>query len=72
MAITAQTESRLKTSLDHLKNHVTYPANRKALVEACNNMQDVQEADRKWFNATIPEGTYKGPAEVLTALVNKV
>jgi len=67
-----ETAGRLKTNLEHLKHHVKYPADRNALVQACNNMSDVSEGDRTWFIATVPEGTYKGPTDVVNALLAKV
>jgi hypothetical protein len=72
VAMQTETTSRMKTNLEHLKHHVKYPANRSALVQACNNMSDVSEGDRAWFIATIPEGTFKGPTDVVNALLNKV
>lgn len=72
MVTQTQTTSRLKTSLEHLKRHVKYPADRNALVQACNNMEDSTPDDKAWFTANIPSGTYKGPADVLSALLNKV
>lgn len=62
----------MKSNLEHLKRHVKYPADRNAVLSACNNMSDVTDADRTWFNASLPAGTYKGPADVLSALLNKV
>lgn len=64
--------SNLETELGHLKRHINYPADKKAIVEACNNMSDVPVEDRNWFSKTIPEGRYTGPEEVLKALLNKV
>jgi hypothetical protein len=67
-----KTESPMRSSLEHLKKHIKYPANKKALVEACNNMSDASDGDRAWFTANIPEGNYKGPNDVLNALLTKV
>lgn len=62
----------MKTNLEHLKHHVQYPADRAALVAACNNMSDVSDADRTWFTSALPEGNYKAPTDVLSALLAKV
>lgn len=62
----------MKNNLAHLKHHVKYPADQKTVLAACNNMSDVTEADRTWFNANLPTGTYKGPTDVINALLNKV
>lgn len=64
--------STMKTSLEHLKHHVEYPANRAELVAACNNMSDLPTEDRSWFDTAIPEGKYKNPEDVLKALLQKV
>jgi len=62
----------LSDELGHLKNHVKYPANRKQVTEACNNMMDVPAADREWFVKALPEGTYKSADEVVSAILKKV
>lgn len=72
MPTTTQTESRMKNNLAHLKHHVKYPADQKTVLAACNNMSDVGESDRAWFNSSLPAGNYKGPTDVLNALLNKV
>ena len=64
--------SPLETELDHLKNHVDYPATTKQINAACSNMSDVPEADRSWFQTTLPEGNYRNPDEVVSALLKNV
>ncbi|MBI4416885.1 MAG: hypothetical protein HY557_07875 [Euryarchaeota archaeon] len=64
--------SNLATELGHLKHDVQYPANKKAVVAACNNMSDYPMEDRDWFMKNLPEGTYKGPDDVLKALLGKL
>ncbi len=64
--------STLATELDHLKNHVEYPANRAAVIAACNNMSDAPTEDSKWFAKTLPEGNYRNADDVLRALLAKV
>lgn len=72
MPATAKMESQTRTNLEHLKRHIKYPADRKAVVQACNEMSDVNQADKQWIASTIPEGTYRGPEDVLRALLAKV
>ena len=67
-----QTASRLKANLEHLKNHVRYPADRNAVVTACNNMSDASTEDKTWFTTNLPEGTFNGPIDVLKGLLAKV
>ena len=62
----------LADELDHLKNHVKYPASRSEVVAACNNMSDMHATNAAWFQKTLPEGNYKSANEVLGALLNKV
>ncbi len=64
--------SNLANELGHLKNHVTYPADRKTVIAACNNMYDVPEDDRTWFEKNLPEGNYRSAREVIGALLEKV
>ncbi len=64
--------SNLKTELEHLKKHVTYPANKQQVVAACNNMMDVPGDDRTWFSSTLPEGNYNNAEDILKALLTKV
>jgi hypothetical protein len=60
--------SNLAAELGHLKNHVTYPANRGQVVSACNNMSDTPAEDRDWFSQNLAEGTYRNAEEVMSAL----
>ncbi len=62
----------MQTSLEHLKNHVTYPTDKAGVVAACNNMQDVEATDREWFSKTLPDGNYDGAGAVLNALVDNI
>ena len=64
--------SVLQTSIEHLKHHVQYPADRKQVVGACNNFADVPKADSDWFSEKLPEGNYKNAEDVVRALLAKV
>jgi len=50
--------------VEHL-GHVSYPTTRKELVEACDNMTDVPEAYREWFERNLPERTFGDPEDVI-------
>jgi hypothetical protein len=52
----------------HLEQHQTFPATKAELVSACNNLSDFSDSDKKWFAATLPEGTYESPQDVVKAL----
>ncbi len=57
-----------KLAMDHLKNHHTYPATKQELAEACQNMSEFSEEDKKWFIDNLPEKTYNNAEEVMMAL----
>ncbi len=61
-----------ETSLEHLKNHVEYPASREEVVAACNSMSDVPTDDRDWFVNHLPAGNYNNADEVLSAILEKI
>lgn len=52
----------------HLRQHMSYPANKAQLVTACNNMSDFSEEDKKSFEERLPEGNYNSADEVIQAL----
>ncbi len=64
--------SQLAEELAHLKNHVEYPTDQAGVVKACNNMADVNEADRSWFVQALPDGTYESADEVMSALLSRL
>ena len=58
----------MKETEIHVREHMSYPASKDQLIQACNMMSHVPEADRKWFEETLPEGTYNSADEVLGKL----
>jgi hypothetical protein len=64
--------SNTADQLGHLKNHVKYPASRSQVLNACNEMSDWAPEDREWVTKALPEGTYRAPEEVLSALLRTV
>ena len=58
--------------LGHIKNHVRYPATKAQVVATCNNMSDMHMDNANWVSRNLPEGTYKGPSDILNALLTKV
>jgi len=69
---TASSMSNLKTELEHIKHHIKYPANKTQVIAACNNMSDVPSIDKDFVAKSLPESNYKGPEDVVKALLNKV
>jgi hypothetical protein len=55
---------KTKEVLKHIKRPIDYSATKVDLVKACDSMSNVLYADRKWFERTLPERTYKPPEEV--------
>ncbi len=64
--------SNLKAELEHIKHHIKYPANKTQVVSACNNMSDVPTADKEFVSKSLPESNFKGPEDVVRALLTKV
>ena len=64
--------SNLKSELEHIKHHIKYPANKTQVVAACNNMSDVPTADKEFVSKSLPESNFKGPEDVVRALLTKV
>ncbi len=57
-----------KNIREHLHDHQKYPATKEELLENCNNLSDLNAEDRKWFEETLPLGTYLSDEDVLLAL----
>ena len=58
-----------RSMIDHIKTHAAgYPATKADLVKACNNMEEFSQEHKKWFEKTLPTGTYKTPNDVMKAL----
>lgn len=57
-----------QAAMDHLKNHMTYPATKAQLVAACGNLSDFSPEDKAEFEAKLPEGSYNSAGDVAQAL----
>src|SRR2546428_9763196 len=68
----ATSMSNLKTELEHIKHHIKYPANKTQVLAACNNMTDVPSIDKEFVTKSLSDNNYKGPEDVVRALLNKV
>jgi hypothetical protein len=62
VAVTAPDRKKL---LDHLENHQQYPATRAELLASCKDLVDFSDAEKRWFAARLPEGTYRSAAAVM-------
>ncbi|MEX0788580.1 MAG: hypothetical protein WD040_07260 [Anaerolineales bacterium] len=52
----------------HVKEHVTYPINRKDFLASCGNLSHVPGETREWVEKTLPDRTYQSAEEVFHAL----
>ena len=66
-----QEMSNLQGELEHIKNHITYPASKQQVVAACNNMSDVPSGDKAWVSKILPDQTFRAPEDVVTALLKQ-
>jgi hypothetical protein len=55
----------------HADAHITYPATRAQILEACAKTPEFTEGEKKWIADTLPEGTYNSADDVLKALQPK-
>lgn len=60
-------EMNMQEMTDHLKTHMTYPATKQDIWNACNQMSHVPEEHKKTFMDKVPEGTYNSAEEVMQA-----
>ena len=71
---TAAPESAAATKPDrakviaHLKEHVKYPVSRSELLKVCADTPEFTAGEKKWFEANLPEGTYKSAGEAIAAV----
>lgn len=52
----------------HFDEHITYPATKQDIIDACNKMADVEAEDKKWVEDNLPDKTYMSADEVKEAL----
>lgn len=61
-------EEKMKELMDHLKDHVSYPASKQDIIESCNMMEHVPGEDKEWVIENLPDGMYENAGEVKLAL----
>jgi len=61
-------EMAKKEMMEHLHDHVAYPATKKAIMEACNKMSHVPEDARKMIDTKLKDKTYNSAGEVMADL----
>ncbi len=60
--------SEMQELMNHLQNHIMYPASKRTIVESCNKMEHVPASVREWTEQKLPEGTYMSADEVVMKL----
>lgn len=58
----------MQTAVDHLQNHIDYPADAADIKTACNDMSDVPDQYRQDILTKLPDGTYNSADEVTKAV----
>ncbi len=54
--------------LDHFRKDIVYPASKKEIVEACNQMSDVSAEDKEWFEKNMPEWSFRNADLVIQTI----
>lgn len=54
--------------IEHIKNHIEYPATADELKMACQEMAELGDKEKEWIKTHLPDSTYNSPDEVLRAL----
>ena len=52
----------------HIRSHMTYPANKQAIIEQCNRMAHVPQATRQWVTDSLADRSYQSAEDVIHAL----
>jgi len=61
-------KAEMRELMNHLQNHIMYPASKRTIVESCNKMEHVPASTRMWAEQKLPEGTYMSADEVVMKL----
>ncbi|MCL5318815.1 MAG: DUF2795 domain-containing protein [Thaumarchaeota archaeon] len=66
-------ENTIQTAIDHLKNHISYPATKEEIITACRNMSEIPNpADKIWLEQILPDRIYRDAHEVLTRILSEI
>ncbi len=52
----------------HLREHVTYPATRAEILEACANTPEFSAGEKLWTTQHLPEGTFENADAAIDAM----
>lgn len=52
----------------HIKEHVTYPINKKDFMASCGNLSHVPTDTREWVTKTLPDRTFQSAEDINHAL----
>ncbi len=65
-------QSCVSAALNHIKNDINYPASKQDIMQACSGFSEVSQAERNWFDNTLPDRTYNNANEVVQAIFDKI
>lgn len=54
--------------IKHLKEHMTYPASKSAIVQECHNMEHLPADARSWVQSKLADRTYNSADEAIKSL----
>ncbi len=57
-----------KSTEEHLRNHIDYPATADQIKAACDNMSHFTDEDKRWMTEHLPAGRYENPEAVMRAM----
>lgn len=64
------TQQQWDKHAEHLRDHITWPASKQQILEACNG-EDVEKEVLEDVETNLPDGTYENEAEVKGILVKQ-
>jgi hypothetical protein len=67
-AVTASAKPDATKAVQHLKNHVHYPASRAVILAACADTPEFSADEKKWLEEHLPNRTYASADDVAAAL----
>lgn len=63
----------VQAAMDHLKNHISYPATKEEIITTCRNMSEIPNpADKIWLEQILPDRRYSDAHEVLSRILGEI
>ena len=64
----SSTPPNREKALAHIRQHVTYPATREQILQACAQTKEFAEGEKQWVADNLPEGSYPNADAVIRVL----